>query len=389
MLAESKKCTGCGSCSAVCPSKCIVMEEDHEGFRFPIIDHNKCVGCNLCEKACPLIENPKLSEKTIAIAAKNKNLDIRLNSSSGGFFLQLAMQIIQRGGLVCAAKYDENFKVTHTIVDKVQDISPLCGSKYSQSQVEHCFENIKQALEIGRSVVFFGTPCQVSGLAKFLNKYYSNLILVDNICHGVPSPKIWGRYLEERKKLDANGSSVKKVNQRNKSTGWSNYAYSIEIEYENGNRYLSKQSEDLFMKGFTNNLFLRQSCSNCEFKGVDRISDITVGDYWGVWNQQPNFDDDKGVSLLLVHTNKGIEIWDLIKDNFDYMNVNVNEALQNNPSALESSYSHENREKFFKDILKNKSVVKTIEYHLKSNSNQSIIDRMYNHIVHWKRGIKK
>lgn len=389
MILEKNKCTGCGSCAIACSNKCIVMEEDNEGFRFPKINYEKCIGCNLCKKSCPVIEKSALSEKTIAIAAKNKNLDMRLNSSSGGFFYQLAIKIIEKGGLVCAAKYDENFMVVHTIIDKVQDIPPLCGSKYSQSKVEHCFMNIKKALEIGQNVVFFGTPCQVAGLAKFLNKQYSNLILVDNICHGVPSPKIWNKYLGERRKIDANGSLVKEVNQRNKSTGWSNYSYSVEIKYENGNRYLSKQSEDLFMKGFTGNLFLRDSCSNCEFKGVERVSDITVGDYWGVWKQHPDFDDDKGTSLLLIHTNKGIKIWNLINDNFDYIDVDVYEALENNPSALKSSPKHKNRDKFFKEVVKHKSILNAIERNMSCNSNNSLINRFYNHIVHLKRGIKK
>lgn len=386
MLVEKEICTGCGSCVVSCPRKCISMREDKEGFRVPMIDSAYCVNCQKCEKSCPVLQRhikfKVYAGFTKAFAAKNKDNYVRYNSSSGGFFSALAEMIIAKNGIVYAAKYDEHFGVKHDAILSDVQISDFCGAKYVQSKVEHCYPQIEEQLKKEKIVLFVGTPCQVAGLVAYLHCEYSNLILVDMICHGVPSPKVWFSYLKERKKIDASKEEIKSINLRNKSTGWSNYTYSVEIKYKNGNLYSVKQDEDWFMRGFVNNLFLRASCSKCVFKGRTRYSDLTLGDYWGIWNQYPEFDDNKGVSLILIHSEKGYEYWNQIKEQFETMEVDVDLALAENPSALKNSIPHPKRSEFFERLKCEKSVIALIKscLNITGSVQASILERIINRL---------
>lgn len=358
MLAEKKLCMGCGSCAATCSHHCISMNEDKEGFLYPYIDYSKCVSCGLCQKACPILTNKKKQVyQTISFAAQNRNKKIRENSSSGGVFLALALDVVKQGGAICAAKYSKNFEVIHDIATSKEQLFDYCGAKYAQSRLGQCFTKIKELLCQKRKVLFVGTPCQVAGLRAYLKHPNDNLILVDMICHGVPSPLVWKKYLKERNQLDSKESIIKVVNLRDKSTGWSNYNYSVRFEYQNGDMYLVQQNNDRFMQGFIANLYLRPSCSNCKFKGIDRCSDITLGDYWGVWNHYPEFDDNGGTSLVMIHSKKGLEIWKGISNNFRTLEISNEQAVQYNPSAVESSSFDENvRTAFFKGFLRGQKV---------------------------------
>lgn len=383
MLNIKDKCTGCGVCSVSCPTKSIWMMENEEGFRFPVIDKNTCIECHICEKKCPVLNDVVISSNTSAYAVKNKCNDVRRLSSSGGVFSVLAESILNDGGIVCAAKYDENFLVTHDICDSVDMLSTCRGAKYAQSQSERYFPDIKRKLDHGGAVMFVGTPCQVAALVSYLGKDYPKLYLVDMICHGVPSPKVWKKYLSERRRLDGNNLNVEHVNFRSKSTGWSRYGYSVEISYQSGERYSVCQSEDPFMKGFTSNLYLRKSCSQCKFKGIERCSDFTLGDYWGIWEQYPEFDDNNGVSVLLIHSEKGRIKWECIAHHFELKEVSVEEAVQFNPSALENSFPHSMRNEFFKRLEEENSVIAPIEALLDNTqtTKESFIKRIFKHFV--------
>jgi len=354
MLPKSSQCTGCGTCAATCPVHCIQMTTDREGFRYPVIDQKQCLHCGLCETRCPILTFNTTSDSfsACAFAAQIHDQSIRSQSSSGGVFSALALHILSIGGAVCAAMYDSDFRVIHTIIRSPAQISALRGAKYAQSQAEHCFPEIKALLETGIPVMFVGTPCQVAGLDCFLSHKYPNLLLVDMICHGVPSPTVWSQYLDARKTADASGADIQSINLRSKATGWSKYRYSVSICYANGASYNAPQSLDPFMQGFVNNLYLRPSCSDCHFKGLARGSDLTLGDYWGVWEQYPEFDDDKGTSIILVNSSKGSSYWQQIAHSLNAFPVSLQHALKYNPSATESAPSHPKRKQFFNRFQK-------------------------------------
>ncbi len=349
MLAEKNICTGCGACAVSCPLNCIEMKADQEGFRYPVIDTTQCISCHKCEVVCPTLDERRPQTEPKAYAVKHKESSIRISSSSGGIFPALAHFTLANGGAVCGAGYADDFCVNHLIIEDSAEISKLQGAKYAQSCVEHLFPKIQNILECGRLMLFVGTPCQVAGLKAYLEKDYANLILVDMICHGVPSPKVWEKYLRERTALDSSGS-LEHINLRSKKSGWSRYSYSVEIKYSDGSIYLSPQGQDWFMRGFTENLYLRRSCGNCNFKGVHRISDLTLGDFWGIWDLAPEFDDNQGVSLLWLNSKKATRLWEHVSDDFDALSIPINNSVCKNPSAWSSSQPHSQREKFFAQV---------------------------------------
>ena len=360
MLTSNDRCTGCGACVAICSRNCIKLVPDQEGFRYPVIDADRCVHCQQCERVCPLLQEPSVHEMPMAFAAKNRSMAIREASSSGGVFTALAEAVLNKGGVVCAAKYDTNFSVVHDFARSVQDLVQFRGAKYAQSKTEHCFPEIKRLLRDSVTVLFVGTPCQIAGLSAYLGRPDENLILVDMICHGVPSPKVWQRYLNERNKTDAPRSVLKSVNQRCKESGWSYYKYSVEMTYADGYRYCMLQGQDWFMRGFTENLYLRPSCAQCHFKGLQRCSDLTLGDFWGIWNLAPAFDDNRGVSLLLIHSPAGNQIWNDVRNQFDVVPFSAEDSIMANPSAQNSSVPHQKRMEFF-SRLERSEVIPLIE----------------------------
>lgn len=348
MLPEMAQCSGCGGCGAVCPQNCISMAADREGFRYPVIDEAKCIRCRLCEKVCPVLSVPQVSQHVAALAAQNADEAVRRGSSSGGVFSALAEDVIARGGSVCAATYDEHFEVRHVLIDSPESIAALRGAKYAQSQAEHCFPKIRERLASGQWVLFVGTPCQCAGLKAYLGREYEKLLVVDMVCHGVPSPRVWSQYLREQAQFAE--SKLKSVDLRSKTTGWSRYAYSVKMDFENGPAYSVLQGQDLFMQGFVQNLYLRPSCADCSFKGTSRCGDLTLGDYWGIWDQYPEFDDNKGTSLLLIQSEKGRAIWQRISGRFRVLDVAVQDAIAQNPSAVNSSAPHPRRAEFFREL---------------------------------------
>lgn len=386
MLPTKNLCNGCGACSVTCSKNCIEMIADYEGFLYPNVNLQKCVSCGLCEQSCPVLTNKSVKRTygTKSFAAQNKNENIRRRSSSGGVFFALAISVLEQGGVVCAAKYSKDFEVIHSIATTKEELLDYCGAKYAQSKTGKCFIEIRKMLHQGRKVLFVGTPCQVAGLNGFLKRPYDNLMLVDMICHGVPSPLVWRKYLEERKLLDANGAELVAVNLRDKSTGWSRYSYSIRFDYQNGKVYSAHQDKDRFMQGFTSNLYLRPSCSNCKFKGIERISDITLGDFWGVWNQYPEFDDNIGTSLVMIHSEKGQKVWEYILENLRVLEISNEEATQYNPSAIKSSSASNKRIDFYRGLQQGRQVSDMVQIYLSNQNIQkaSIPQRILNKLLH-------
>ena len=336
-LAAKNKCTGCSACASSCPNRCITMVRDKEGFAFPSVNNDICLNCKLCGKVCPALNAKEIChQNTLAHAAYTMDTKVRMESSSGGIFFELSKEVLKQSGVVYGAAYDKKFRVTHRCVDQYENLDALHGAKYSQSDLGECFPEIKKRLECGQQVLFSGTPCQVSGLQSFLGRGYENLICIDFVCHGVPSPMVWEKYVLYRSNLDSQGSLPQYINLRCKKSGWSKYAYSIDFFYEDGARYLCRNSEDEIMKMFVGDYILRKSCGYCQEKGYERKSDITLGDFWGIWDVAPEMDDNKGTSLILVHSEKGYSMLKQINNRIKIKEVKLNQASQMNRAMIKS-----------------------------------------------------
>lgn len=343
-LAAKEYCTGCTACASVCQKGSITMVSDEDGFLYPMVDTEHCVECGLCEKICPIVtplETTKNDPK--AYAAYSKDEALRMQSSSGGIFSEIAKAVLRDGGIVYGAAYNKQFDVVHICVETEEKLSLLRGAKYAESDIRGVFSEVKDRLDDGELVLFSGTPCQVSGLQSFLQKNYKNLITVDFVCHSVPSPMAWKEYVKYRSQQDNGGKLPQSIDLRSKQTGWSCYQYSNLFRYENGVIHASKSSESLYMKLFVGDYIARKSCENCHFKGYQRVSDITLGDFWGIWNVAPEMDDNKGTSVLLVHSMKGRELLNRISGRLVLKEVTLEEASQENGAMIKATKSNEHR----------------------------------------------
>lgn len=284
-----------------------------------------------------------------AYACYNKNRNVRMNSSSGGIYPLLAERCLINGGVVFAAIYDSNWNVVHSRIEKIEDIKKSQGSKYVASHLGDTFYQVKEALLSGEDVIFVGTPCQGQGLKSFLRDSrvdVKKLLIIDFICHGVPSRLVWRKYLSTKMK----NSHITNINMRDKSSGWTYGNYSWAIEYENKETIYIPRREVSFMTGMVDSIYLRDSCYECKFKGISRESDITLGDYWHVWEHIPEMDDNCGTSLVVLQSIKGKEWFDAIKDNIIYIKADSNKAASVNQSMIISEERHPNSNYFFKNI---------------------------------------
>lgn len=346
-IIKKSECCGCHGCINVCPKNCISMKIDNEGFWYPIVDKDKCIGCNLCVKVCPEINIPKRDEyNTIAYACKNKNEDIRKNSSSGGIFTLLCEEVINNNGVVFGASFDESFNVRHTYTETIEECNQFRGAKYVQSKIGDTYKRVKEFLDNDRIVLFSGTPCQISGIDAYLRKKYNNLFLIDIACHGVPSPLIYKKYINTLKQK--NRSNIKHISFRDKQTGWSKYSFNL--IFENGIRVNQLGGENIYMKGFLKDIYLRPSCYSCKFKKPITSADITLADYWGIQDKHKKFDDDKGVSLILVNSKRGQDILKKLSNKMEMIETDLKHAINCNPSIVKHVKYNKNRDKFFKEL---------------------------------------
>lgn len=337
-IIDYKKCTGCAACKNICPVGAIQMQEDEEGFLFPVINENVCINCGLCKNSCPIL-NAQFNETPEFCYAVAANDEIRMQSSSGGLFTVLAENIINHGGYVCGAAFDNEWNVKHIIVDNLNDLKKLRGSKYVQSNLGNSYLKIKDLLENNKTVLFTGTPCQAAGLKSFLKKSYENLYIVDIVCHGVPSPKVWQKYLNE------NFSNIYGLNFRDKELGWN----CKNLVVNTGN---DKIVDSKFMDGFIDNLYLRKSCSECSYTKLERVSDLTIADFWGLEILKPEFYNRYGLSLAIPNTQKGIGIFNKISDKLNFKEELGIEYTKYNYPLYTSSKENVFRSKFFEQLDK-------------------------------------
>lgn len=356
ILANNNDCCGCGACENICSANCITMLSDSEGFSFPTVDYKKCIACGMCEKVCPIVKfDDKLPcDIKASYAAFSKNEKIRLESSSGGVFSELAMYVLQNGGAVFGCRMSKDCKTAfHTLVETEDKLQYLRGSKYVQSEICLTYRKTKELLTSGRQVLYSGTPCQIAGLKAYLgSKSYNNLFTVDFICHGAASPVAWKRYLQLLE--DKFNTKAISIFFRNKLYGWK--IFNLTCNFENKFTYRGKIGEDLFLKGFVSNYYLRKSCYSCKFKGESIQSDVTLGDFWGVENALPEINDNKGLSVVLVHSDNGQHIINAVSEKMTLIEVPAEKALASNPSYCKSVPKNKIRKAFFKDLNRKKYV---------------------------------
>lgn len=341
---NKENCTGCHACSNICPKNCIKMEYDEEGFKYPNVNVCDCINCNLCERICPILHEKKIKNNPKAFGCYNKDESVRSKSSSGGVFTLIAERVIENNGVVFGATFNKEFNVIHDYTENIEEIFRFRGSKYVQSDIGRTYYIVKQFLDKDRYVLFSGTPCQISGLKRYLQKEYENLICLDLVCHGVPSSKAWNKYKDTISK----GKEIKNINFRDKRFGWK--SYSMRMKFMDNTETLIRGKDDSFIKGFIANIYLRPSCYNCKFKSINRESDITLADFWGVNNLLEEIDDDKGISLIFVNSKKGSNMFESIIKNIDKIEVDIYEAIKYNKSAIEPSYYNSRRKYFYKNI---------------------------------------
>lgn len=342
----SKRCSGCTACVSICPTHCITMEADEEGFLYPVIDTNKCIKCGLCQKVCMIGRKKERRKVLNTYAASNSDMETRKECSSGGIFALLAENIILNNGVVFGAIFsDDCKKVDHIVAHSRKDLKKMFGSKYVQSNLGNIYLQVKKELCKGKMVLFSGTPCQINGLYLFLNHEYENLFLVDVVCHGVPSPLLWNKYIERIEKKYR--STVVNVNFRNKNYGWKDFGVKT-IAERKSELFISKD-EDPYMQMFLKNYCLRPSCYQCDSK-EQRYSDITLGDFWGIENFFPEMDDGSGTSAIIIRTEKGKMLFDQLKSKVTIKETKYSSIVQFNSAEIKSVYKPIQRESFFRDV---------------------------------------
>lgn len=378
---EKNRCCGCNACASVCPNNCIKMQSDSEGFLYPEVDEARCIHCGLCNKVCIACDKRIECSEFVIFGVKNKNLQIRHESSSGGAFSALAEKVLEKNGVVFGATINESNKVCHTYVEDKKDIYRFRKSKYVQSDIGNMLVLAKKFLDEGRIVLFSGTPCQISALHLFLNRKYANLITVDMICVGVFSPAVFNRYISDKE--DEYNAKVEKVTFRDKEVREGvlrpiQRNLTLKVQFEDGGEIYQYTGANRIFEGFLQRLYLRPSCHECLAKSFTSGSDIQLGDFWEIEKMYPEFCDKTkdgdiipyGVSEVFIKTEKGKRLFNEIKGAIDYFEAAIDivkegQKFGNWKLLYESLPPHRNRAAFFDDFRnKNDRIEDLIKNHL-------------------------
>lgn len=336
------QCTLCGACADRCPINAISFDKEYMGGHYPKIDMERCLECGLCVKACPVLHPLKETKRKIqSYAAANNDNAVRSQSSSGGIFSALADAILAGGGFVCGAILSEDLSVMHEIAGNTQQLQRMRGSKYVQSKMTDTYRRVERLLQDGKTVLFTGCPCQAAALRTYLGKEYEKLYVADVICHGVPTLSAWDAYIALQE--DRYRAKVQAVSFRDKKDGW--HRSSMRLVFANGKEYREPITADTYFRGFLGNVTLKESCYNCAFRSGKSGADITLGDFWGAEVTVPDMDDNKGLSAVLVRTEKGAELFEKIST--EKRSVPYELILKGNRNLEESPLVSPKREQYY------------------------------------------
>lgn len=359
MHVENKSnCTGCGACFNSCPTKAITMEWNNNGFYTPYINSEKCVNCGLCERICPLDKYKSQNiEQPQVFAFQNCDKEILYKCASGGAFASLANLVIEHNGTIYGVVYDDDMKVCHAKAESIEDLEKMYSSKYVQSDTKEIFAQAKADLDNGKTVLFSGTPCQIAGLKSFLRKDYEKLLTVDLVCHGVPSPKVFEMYKKEYIK-----QQLQSLNFRDKSRGWNPYCVSIETKQ----KHIDWAYKNSFVKLFLSDLITNSACYTCQFNKLPRIADLSLGDFWGVDKYDQSMNNNKGLSIILLNSEKGQYWFNQIKKQGLCKEIPLDFVIKNNPNICGSSKPHAKRKDLFEGINNGKSLKVCVKKYCKT-----------------------
>ncbi|MCC3348772.1 Coenzyme F420 hydrogenase/dehydrogenase, beta subunit C-terminal domain [Phocaeicola coprocola] len=347
-IKDKSQCCGCWACENICPKNCISMKEDNEGFRYPEVNTKICIECGLCEKICPIQNTPhNNNEITDSYVIQHKNNEIRRDSTSGGFFSAICDYVIAQNGYVFGAVYNEKMEVVHYGTNQKEEIKRFRGSKYVQSQIGNTYQETKSLLLKGYLVCFSGTPCQIAGLKNFLRKEYTNLITVDLVCRGNPSPLLLKKYLAYQEKYY--NSKITKVKFRDKYYGYDFSTMTLEFQNEKIQYHYGMEGDPM-LKFFFLDLCSKPACHQCKFKTIERVSDFTIFDCWNAKSFTKKM-DKKGATHVFIHSSKGHEVFEQLKSYFHYQKTDIQQAVrQDGCMILSSTTPSKNREQFFNDL---------------------------------------
>lgn len=350
-------CCGCSGCEQVCPTSCISMIEDEEGFRYPIKDEELCIHCGLCEVVCPNVNKEKITDSqeydidSKAFFAVHKDEDILDKSASGGVFSAIVDSFCDHNFVIFGVEFDEDLQVIHSYTDNIRDSEKYRKSKYVQSDINGTYKDAEKFLKQGKKVLFTGTPCQIGGLKLYLRKDYDNLFCADLVCHGVPNQSLFDRYIKELDKK--HNGKVSSYTFRHKTKSGNDNWNSRNVKYEiNKKKIIENSQKDSYLRGYHPGLYYRPSCYDCKYSNPERVSDITMADFWGVEELFPNENVHKGVSVFLANTKKGQSLVYNMSKLMKIKEVDKEFVIKSNAQLNRPAKLHPKREQFFKILDK-------------------------------------
>ena len=383
-IIDKKKCCGCTACENICPQRCIEMVEDAEGFLYPQIEKKRCISCNLCERVCPVQNKPNLSHiKLKTYVVRDKRKEILKNSTSGGVFTSVMEYILLQHGVVYGVIMDDDRVIKHIRVDDISDpkLKMIPGSKYVKSEIRGIFQQVKCDLETSKVVCFSGTPCQVAGLKAFLCKDFENLITVDVVCRGNPSPLYWKKYVEYQEKR--NNSRITEAKFRSKTYGY--HSGSMRLTFENGKKYIGSVRVNLFLRAFFEDLCSRPSCYDCAFKHAHRVSDLTIYDCWHAGELANLKDDDKGYTNVIIQSEKGGKLFNKIRQSLDVYETDTEKAIALDGIMVRNCVKwNDRRETFFDDLKQVDDLEQHCNKYFQISAKDHLIEGMKKYVYFFK-----